>query len=96
VIRSDRIEGKKTFLDQALNLVTPSQQMGAVQSQLFGQVYRGNALGDSPKHQNNLGTPQTTPAPDASGEQVVDRAALSTPVVEDRRAMSIMRRLVGW
>ena len=39
---------------------------------------------------------QTTPAPDAPGEQVVDRAALSTPVVEDRRAMSIMRRLIGW
>jgi len=96
VIRSERIEGKKTFLDQALDLVTPPQQMRAVQSQLLGQVYGGNAVSDPTEDQDDLGTPQTAPAPDASGEQVVDRSAVPTPIVEDRRAMSIMWRLVRW
>lgn len=96
MIRSERTEGKKTFLDQTLNLVTPPQQMGAVQFQLLGQVYRGNAMSDPPEDQDDLGTPQTAPGPYAPGEQVIDRAAFPTSIVEDRRAMSIVWRLVRW
>jgi hypothetical protein len=81
------------LLNQRLNLMAPLQQLRAVKPQLLRQVVRGNALGDSPQNQHNLTACVPTAAPYTAGEEVEDRSTFSTPILNDRRTMSVVRLL---
>ena len=81
--------------DQRLDAVAPRQQLPAVNPQLGGQMFRGDALGNPAQDLYNRRTVIMTLGPDRPGEEVEDRPAGAAALVQDGGTMAIMGSLIA-
>src|ERR671932_337014 len=88
-------EGGKGLRDQRLDLVASLQEVAAVNAQFGCQMLGRHTLGDTPQDLDNRRATVARLRPERAGKHIEDGATTATPVVHDRRAMSIMGRLIG-
>jgi hypothetical protein len=91
------LEGGK-LLQEGLDLMTSLQQVPSVNPQLLSQGLGRHPLSEAPQDQHDhrtriAGASEDRSGEDRSGEEVVNGSTLSTPIVLDRRSMSVVRSL---
>ena len=80
---------------QCLDLMPSLQEMGAVDAQLVRQVLSRDALRNPAQDLDDGRTVIARFPPKRAGKQIEDRATHPAAVVHDRRAMPIVRGLIG-
>jgi hypothetical protein len=80
---------------QRVYLVPSREQVGAIDAQFVGQMLGRNALRDPAQDLDDGGTVIAGLPPDRGGEQVKDRAALTTALVGNERSPPPVGRLIG-
>jgi hypothetical protein len=77
-----------------LDDVPAFQQMRAIQMEFLREMLCRRTLSNTAHNQDNRFTGIATLAPDGVGEEIVDCSTPPTPIIENRRAMAIMRGLI--